>query len=416
MDNRNAFVDPPENAPEGDGFYTPPDSLPEVPMGDRIYVRRLNDPVVALENGRNWLVLYLSEDAHGTPIAVSGIIALPKEPPAEGGYPLITWAHGTVGAANTCAPSRDHEGAGAHPMNRYPHTLLNHFLDQGWAVAMTDYQGLGVDGPLHPYLLGASEAHGVLDIVHTTRRLFPGQISERYAIVGHSQGGQAALFAAHHAPGRTEGLVGVAAIAPASHTFEVVQAGALWPFPSPGYAFTPLFLCGAIGGDPEIRPEQVLSVNALQYRPHVNDRCRAGLSEDDSWGNEVTGNNQFKIDYLVSPNPDQNKFNTQLRKMNPDLVITVPIRIAQAADDKRVPAETVMEIPGRDDPIVIPGTNELVAKLRATNRDAVPELLYQFYEAKEVPTPDPDELGVHFATINHDLRALTAWLKPLLTR
>lgn len=314
MDNRNAFVDPPENAPEGDGFYTPPDPLPDGAIGDWIYVRRLNDPVVALDNGRNWLVLYLSEDAHGTPIAVSGIIALPKEPPAEGGYPLITWAHGTVGAANTCAPSRDHEGAEAHPMNRYPHTLLNHFLDQGWAVAMTDYQGLGVDGPLHPYLLGASEAHGVLDMVHTTRRLFPDQISERYAIVGHSQGGQAALFAAHHAPGRTEGLVGVAAIAPASHTFEVVQAGTLWPGPSPGYAFTPLFLCGAIGGDPDINPQEVLSSNAYRYWPHVKDRCRTGLSKDDSWGRKVTGNFQFKPGYRDDPNDDQKKFNTQLQR------------------------------------------------------------------------------------------------------
>jgi hypothetical protein len=42
-----------------------------------------------------------------------------------------------------------------------------------------------------------------------------------------------------------------------------VRAGALLPVKNDGYAFTPLLLCGAIGGDPQIRPEQVLSDIAL---------------------------------------------------------------------------------------------------------------------------------------------------------
>ena len=416
MNGSKGFVDPPENAPAGDAFYTPPVPLPEGHVGDSIYQRKLDDPVVALAQGRNWLVLYRSEDARDNPIAVSGIIALPKEPPQAGGYPLITWAHGTVGVAHECAPSRDHDRAGAHPMNRYPHTLLNHFLDQGWAVAMTDYEGLGVTDRTHPYMLGASEARGVLDIVHTARRLFPGQIAERYAIVGHSQGGQAALFAAHHAPERTDNLVGVAAIAPANHTFEVVQAGALWPGFSEGYAFTPMFLCGAMGGDPTIEPEQVLSINAIKYWPQVAERCRAGLSESDSWGGKVTGNNQFRLGYLSSPNSDQENFNAQLREMNPALRIGVPIRIAQSADDDRVPPVTVREIPDLAD-ITIPGTNALVDELRDTNQESEPELLYRFYDEGEVevPAPDPGDLGAHFATINHDLPALTAWLEGLLT-
>ncbi|MFF2720221.1 hypothetical protein [Streptomyces sp. NPDC058011] len=72
---------------------------------------------------------------------------------------------------------------------------------------MTDYEALGTGTAqhLHPYLCGRSEAMGVLDIVTTARRLFPGEIGKRFAIVGHSQGGQAALFAAHHAPGRSQG-------------------------------------------------------------------------------------------------------------------------------------------------------------------------------------------------------------------
>jgi hypothetical protein len=113
-------------------------------------------------------------------------------------------------------------------------------------------------------------------------------------------------------------------------------------------------------------------------------------------------------------------FNAQLRAINPDLRIGVPIRIAQSADDDRVPSVTVREIPDLPD-ITIPGTDALVDELRDTNQESEPELLYQFYEKNEVEVSDldpddldPDDLGAHFATINHDLPALTSWLKGLL--
>src|SRR6202050_2149426 len=246
---------PPENGPAGDAFYRVPKKVPAGDPGDPIYQRKLSIPDAELVNGDNWLVLYRSEDAHGTPIAVSGMIVLPAEPPGTtDGYPLITWAHGTVGVAHMCAPSRDWEDSDAHSVNAYVQPLLNHFLKQGWAVAMTDYEGLGVTDRRHPYMLGRSEACGVLDIVRTARELFGEQISDRFAIVGHSQGGQAALFAAHHAPGRADGLLGVAAIAPANHPLDVLEAGARSPLPDNDYAFTPMFLAGAIGGNPDILP------------------------------------------------------------------------------------------------------------------------------------------------------------------
>ncbi|MCD9901767.1 lipase family protein [Streptomyces sp. MT29] len=168
-----------------------------------------------------------------------------------------------------------------NPAAAYPLTLLGHFLDQGWAVAMTDYEALGTGTPqrLLPYLCGRSEAMGVLDIVTAARRLFPGEIGVRFAIAGHSQGGQAALFAAHHAPGRVDGLAGVAAIAPANHLLGLVRGGATLDQVNSGFAFTPLLLAGALGGDPTIDPEQVLSPRAFQELwPHVQDRSRAGLN------------------------------------------------------------------------------------------------------------------------------------------
>lgn len=392
-------------APRGDAFYTPPRRLPGCTHGDPVYLRRLDNPTAALVDGTNWLVMYRSKDVRGRPIATSGIIALPKSPPPRGGYPVISWAHGTVGVADSCAPSRDQPGSTAHLMNVYPQALLNQFLRRGWAVAMTDYEGLGTTDRTHPYLLGESEAHGVLDIVRSARRVFGRRVvSDRFAIVGHSQGGQAALFSAHYAAAWTPELrlVGVAAIAPANHVLGLVQAGAGLAIKLPGFAFTPLFLTGAIAGDPTISPEDVLSDKAYRDNwPQAEQRCRAGLSASDSWGGLI-GTEQFRAGYLAAPNDGQQRFNQQLRDMNPDVTVTVPVRITQAADDERAYAN----------PAPLLGTDALVDELNQTNGPGPNAVTYQRYAAGVVP-PDA-ALGIHFGTINHDAPALIGWLSRRL--
>ena len=112
---------------------------------------------------------------------------------------------------------------------------------------------------------------------------------------------------------------------------------------------------------------------------------------------------QFKAGYLVAPNADQQRFDQQLRDMNPNVTLTVPVRISQAADDERVYAN----------PAPIPGTDALVTELDQTNRASGNAVIYQRYDAGVVP-PDP-MLGIHFATINYDAQALVAWLSHLLT-
>ena len=66
-------------------------------------------------------------------------------------------------------------------------------LAHGYVVVATDYEGLGVPG-VHPYLVGISEAHAVLDSVRAARELPAAQATHRFAVWGHSQGGHAALF------------------------------------------------------------------------------------------------------------------------------------------------------------------------------------------------------------------------------
>ena len=84
--------------PSGAAFYTPPTPLPAGAHGAPIWARK--------GSGGQRLLLYRSTGATGKPVAVSGTVAVPKGRAPKGGWPVISWAHGTTGIADRCAPSR----------------------------------------------------------------------------------------------------------------------------------------------------------------------------------------------------------------------------------------------------------------------------------------------------------------------
>jgi len=90
-------------------------------------------------------------------------------------------------------------------------------LRNGYVVAATDYPGLGT-GRVHPFLDGASEGRAVLDSVRAAAAIPEAMTARHYALWGHSQGGQAVLFAGSLAASYTPELrlAGVAAAAPAT--------------------------------------------------------------------------------------------------------------------------------------------------------------------------------------------------------
>ena len=67
----------------------------------------------------------------------------------------------------------------------------------------------------------------------------------------------------------------------------------------------------------------------------MDQRCRAGLSQDDSWGG-LLGTQQFNGTYPNFPNDDQRRFDAQLDAMNAAVTLAVPARITQVTDDQRV--------------------------------------------------------------------------------
>jgi len=142
--------------------------------------------------------------------AVSGAVFMPTGVAPEGGWPVVAMGHGTVGTKNGCAPSLSENLDGMAASARW---LLQH----GYAVAATDYEGLGTKG-VHPYLDARTAGRNMIDSVRALRHTFPGLISDRWAALGHSQGG-AAAWAADEQAGIYAAelkLVGAVAMAPAA--------------------------------------------------------------------------------------------------------------------------------------------------------------------------------------------------------
>jgi len=162
----------------------------------------------APDGARAYRVTYHSQDGGGSPIDVTGVVIVPSGSTPPGGRNIVAWAHGTSGIADACAPSTNSWLFGSIPG-------LSDLLSRGYIVAATDYQGLGGPGP-HPYLIGPSAAHSVIDSVRAARGVPGAGASKRFAVWGESQGGHAALWTAQLAPSYAPELqlVGAAADAP----------------------------------------------------------------------------------------------------------------------------------------------------------------------------------------------------------
>ncbi|MFK3679155.1 alpha/beta fold hydrolase [Microbacterium sp. NPDC090218] len=189
-------------------FYALPAPLPEAAPGAIIRVASIDSAPVGT---KAWRVIYHSRDLAGVDVAVSGVVIVPDTPAPEGGRTVVSWGHPTTGAASKCAPS-----LGLDPFQYIEG--MHELLAEGYAIVATDYPGLGVGGA-SSYLLGIPESNSVLDIVRAARQLDDAEVSDRVVLWGHSQGGQAVLFAAERAADYAPELTiqGVAVAAPAAN-------------------------------------------------------------------------------------------------------------------------------------------------------------------------------------------------------
>jgi acetyl esterase/lipase len=251
-------------APDGLAFYAPPVPLAAGPAGQVIWSRKLSGAAALPGAAESLLVLYHSRTLAGQDTAVTGTVSIPLGQPPARGWPVLSWAHGTTGVADICAPSRDGPGHPSHIYNQLADAMLSQWVKRGWVVTKTDYEALGTPG-LHPYLVGASEARGLIDIVLAARQLCPGT-STRWAVLGHSRGGHAALFTVSQASTWAPelDLIGAVALAPAGGARDMVAGLRDTRTAAPPLGFLAAVLIGAAAADQAVRLDKILSLDGLR--------------------------------------------------------------------------------------------------------------------------------------------------------
>lgn len=207
-DPTNDAHDPYFNEDEYQAFYTPPDPLPTGAPGDLI--RTEPSRLVLEPSGQLGMIMadatrimYRSNDVHGNPMAVTGTYFEPyNDWPGGGPRPLIVYGPGTQGQGDQCAPSRQfNQGIHWRPYLdlafNYEELFVSTMVARGFAVVMTDYQGLGTPG-LHTYVGRVPQGDAMLYAARAAKKLPATSLKPDgpVAFWGYSQGGGAAASAA----------------------------------------------------------------------------------------------------------------------------------------------------------------------------------------------------------------------------
>ena len=320
----------PVKGPKGAAFYDPPKHLPKG-VGELIWQRKAKR-LMRVEGAKsNRLVLYTTATDRGKTAAVSGAVSVPKGKPPKKGWPVITFAHGTTGIADSCAPSRITAGSPMAGAVTYIDPQVEEWVKAGYAVVRTDYRGLGTPKEVHPYLIGEPAGRSVVDIVNAARDLGL-EIGKKYLIAGHSQGGHAALWAAgpdaqRFAPKLK--LRGTVAYAPASHIAEQADLLPALTSPSTLSALVALIVRGAEAQSAQLNVPAFLSDQALAPYPTIDQVCLDQLGQPDSYGG-IPPSEMQRDGSDLSPLLDI------LRGNNPAVTTKAPILILQGTADSTV--------------------------------------------------------------------------------
>lgn len=248
-------------------FYDPPSN----PSGDPGTV--IKTAPSSLSGGTDIkavAVQYRSRSATDQANAITGTVFTPSAAWAgPGPRPLVALAQGTQGLGDNCAPSKSLVNG-----TNYELPYIQALLAEGWAVAVTDYEGLGMPGT-HTYIAADAEAHAVLDIARAAINIPDLGLSDDspVGIVGYSQGGQAAARSAEiestYAPELN--VVGVVAGGVPS---DPEQLGTTLNG-SPFFAFLAMAAVGLDAAYPELDLETYLSPQGEQILEQNQNACLA---------------------------------------------------------------------------------------------------------------------------------------------
>lgn len=293
------------------------------PLGEVVRSEPLGGRV---EGGSGLRILYRTERADGSITFSSGRLFIPDSVAPRGGRPVVAWAHGTLGLGDSCAPSRARQPAAGL-------SWLSDAMSRGWVVTATDYAGFGTPG-VQGYLVGDSEAHDVLNSVRAARNVPEALAAGRFAIWGHSQGGNSALFSAktaeRYAPGLR--LVGTVASAPAAELVTLLneQYGS-----AADWVIGPLVATSWPAADPRAERAAVLSNEGQASYAKLAQKC-IGAATAAGLARQAIGEKFFARNPMtVAPWRVMAK-----RQSAPTLGHAHPLMVVESDTDKVVPPNT----------------------------------------------------------------------------
>lgn len=349
-----AFYQPPAELPAGNG-----DLIKVEPLPLAVSVPALPGIAGSGDGPGTWpadgyRIMYRSIGSKGQPIGVTGTYLQPRAPWTGGGTrPLAVVAPGTQGQGDNCAPSKSFQTIATvqtdPPSVGIGYELLQAYalLTRGYAVVVTDYEGLGTPG-LHSYVHREASARAVLDAARAASRVPASDTGPqpRTVLTGYSQGGGAVAAAAEMHPqyapemnlvGTSAGSPPAEALATLAHIDGTVISGAI------GYALNSL-----ADAYPELRDRLDL---------HLND---AGQEMLRTTANQCIA--ETAVQYALRPTSDFTKSGRPAADIvREDPVVaryaemqrigrlrpTTPVRVLSVTNDDVVPGPQSMQL-GRD--------------------------------------------------------------------
>ncbi|MBB3049863.1 hypothetical protein FHS23_000858 [Prauserella isguenensis] len=317
-----------------DEFYTPPSPLPDGEPGDVVRHEETAfflDPLKLTRAPADaQRVMYRSTDTHGDANAVTGTVLTPhREWSGPGERPIVGYAAGTQGMGDHCAPSK----AMAAGME-YEGVFIAGMLAQGYAVAITDYEGLGTPG-VHTYVNRKATAHAVLDMVRAARQLPDADLPSDGPVLtaGYSQGGGASAAAAELQPSYAPDvdLIGSFAGAPPADLSAVAEQ-------LDGH-YASVFLLFAVASMheayPELGIEDILNEKGREVHEQVEERCTGDglLGHPFTRTSELTVDGRPIGDYLAEEPFHSAVEEQRIGTLKPE----VPVYVAHSRLDEIVP-------------------------------------------------------------------------------
>ena len=174
---------------------------PEGKLGQVIHKEEIK---TSLKGAKAWKIAYVSSDVAGRKTIATGLVIAPVGPVPKEGRPILAWAHGTTGSAQNCGPSQIIDPT--RPLNQYFLMSGNswtdfgipngqEFINEGYVVVATDYQGLGGGGK-HQYAVAGTNGRDVINSVRAASSMAELGAGKKTILYGWSQGGGAAIAAA----------------------------------------------------------------------------------------------------------------------------------------------------------------------------------------------------------------------------